>query len=136
NSYEWFRKTAASDGTLPVGSLNVEVLKQDGIWFVDVAALESALASHREARENVHRNTRDHEKGIIHGADGDAVRTDWGSYGIRGQFRIECWDRDRIRHRSYGTWICNVCNKPAETKHDKKPCHRCTDWTGCGRDCT
>lgn len=42
----------------------------------------------------------------------------------------------RAKKRSDGAWYCTGYNKLASTKHEKDECHRCSDWNGCGRDCT
>jgi rubrerythrin len=53
-----------------------------------------------------------------------------------GDFRLVSDPVERYRHRSDGTWFCKTCGTPAETEHEKPECHRCSDWSGCGRDCT
>jgi hypothetical protein len=37
---------------------------------------------------------------------------------------------------SCGKWLCKKCKKKADTEHNKKECHACQDWNGCGKDCT
>jgi len=52
------------------------------------------------------------------------------------KFRFESSSYEINRRKSYGTWYCSTCNIPAETEHKKEECHLCSDWNGCGRDCT
>lgn len=40
------------------------------------------------------------------------------------------------RMKSDGDWLCNKCNTIAKTEHKKPECHLCSDWNGCGTDCT
>lgn len=49
---------------------------------------------------------------------------------------VEASPYERARKRSEGAWYCNGCRKPADTEHKKEECHRCSDWNGCGHDCT
>jgi hypothetical protein len=41
-----------------------------------------------------------------------------------------------FRKKGYGTWYCKNCDIPGETEHNKEECHLCSDWNGCGKDCT
>ncbi|MGD0862064.1 MAG: hypothetical protein ABSA21_04820 [Candidatus Limnocylindrales bacterium] len=56
--------------------------------------------------------------------------------GEQGEFIEAGSDLQRYRGHSSGSWICAVCNVEAITEHDRAECHRCSDWGGCGRDCT
>ena len=49
---------------------------------------------------------------------------------------VEASAYEIARKRDHGYWRCNGCGKPAETEHNAEECHRCSDWNGCGHDCT
>lgn len=80
--------------------------------------------------------TEDYRHKIIHGNNGDIIHTEFGGYKIYGEFRFVWDDVQRLRRKSNGTWYCNRCQAPAETEHNKQECHLCSDWNGCGEDCT
>jgi hypothetical protein len=136
NSYEWYRKCAKQKGNIPIGNMNVPAYKQSGIWYIDDNKFAEAIKKHREKMEHLKQVTEDYSKGIIHGNDGDIIETRWGGYKICGGFRFMWSTVETLRGRSNGTWICNKCNIPAETEHNKEECHLCRDWNGCGTDCT
>jgi len=64
------------------------------------------------------------------------ARLSWGSYRVHEHFHFVSSDYERIRKRSDGGWICNSCWKPASTENNRPECHTCSDWNGCGTDCT
>ena len=136
NSYDWYRKSAQQHRRVSIGETDVPAYKHKGIWHVDGKKFAEAIKRHREAIKRLKQVTADYAKGIIHGKDGDVVYTEWGGYEIHKDFRFVWSDYERVRKKSYGTWYCNKCNIPAETDHNKKECHLCSDWNGCGRDCT
>jgi hypothetical protein len=85
------------------------------------------------------------ERSIVAQADADydahklnpnGARLSWGSYSMRGGFHFLLSDYQHVRKRSDGGWLCNTCFEPAQMEHDKPECHRCSDWNGCGTDCT
>ena len=98
--------------------------------------MSKAINSHRESVKHLKQVTEDYENGIIHGNDGDIIKTEWGGYEIHKEFRFVWNDVERYRRRSYGRWHCNVCMIPAETEHNNPECHLCSDWGGCGKNCT
>jgi hypothetical protein len=136
NSYDWYRRSAQRHGTVHVGDVKIQVHKEGGIWYIDNTMLARAIKNHREKIRHIEQTTRDYEKGIIHGKNGETIRTTWGGYEIRDKFRVVWSDIARSRQRSYGTWYCNSCDTAAGTKHEKPECHLCSDWNGCGKDCT
>jgi hypothetical protein len=136
NSYDWYRQSAQKRGAVPIGGTEIKAWKENGAWSVDAKEFEDATTAHRERRAYLAKVSSDLSRGIIYGRDGDVIETSTGGYEIRGAFRLVSSDSERARHRSYGTWYCNRCNQPAETKHEKEECHRCADWNGCGQDCT
>ena len=136
NTYEWYRKSAQRSGTVSIGSLSVPAYKHKGTWHVDDKKFTEAIEHHRRGIQYLKKVTSDYAKGIIHGKDGETTYTEWGGYQIHGNFRFVWSESQRLRMKSYGTWYCNKCNIIAETEHEKKECHLCRDWNGCGRDCT
>jgi len=136
NSYVWYRRSAAREGSVWIGRNEVRAWKEKNAWYVDFDDFEAAIARHRRERTRMVSVTRDLRRGIIHGSDGDAVTTEEGGYDIRGDFRFVWSDQERARKKSHGTWYCNRCNLIAKTSHKKEECHRCADWGGCGQDCT
>lgn len=136
NSYEWYRRQAQKSGEVGIAGIHVPAVKLNGVWCVHRAHLSEAIDSHRESVRQRKQMTEDYRKGIIHGKDGDAIRTDFGGYEIHGDFRFVWDDVQRYRKKSYGIWYCGKCQAPAETEHNNPECHRCSDWRGCGTDCT
>lgn len=136
NSYNWYRKQAQESGETWIGGIHIPALKQNGIWHVYKADLSKAINNHRESIKHLKEVTEDYRKGIIHGTNGDTIHTEFGGYEIRGDFYFVWDDAQRFREKSYGTWYCKKCQAPAETKHNKEECHLCSDWNGCGEDCT
>lgn len=136
NSYDWYRKRAGKSGKVWMGDINISAVKQNGIWYVNRNDFSRAINSHRESIRCVKQVTEDYENGIIHGKDGDTIKTEWGGYEIHKEFRFAWNDVERYRRRSHGMWYCNICHIPAETEHNNSECHLCSDWGGCGRDCT
>ena len=136
NSYDWYRKQAQRSGKVWIGGIHISAVKQNGIWYVQRADLSKAINNHRESAKHLKQVTEDYKNGIIHGKDGDTTHTEFGGYEIHKGFRFVWNDVERYRKKSYGTWYCNKCQAPAEMEHNKQECHRCSDWGGCGTDCT
>ena len=136
NSYDWYRKQAQGSGKVWIGGIYISAVKQNGIWSISKEDLSKAINNHRESVKHLKKVTNYYEKGIIHGKDGDTISTEFGGYEIHGDFRFVWDDVQRFRKKSYGTWYCNRCQAPAQTEHNKKECHLCSDWNGCGEDCT
>jgi hypothetical protein len=55
-------------------------------------------------------------KGIVHGNFVELDRVDSGM--------IESY------------YVCRKCENTATTRNEKPECHTCSDWNGCGRNCT
>lgn len=136
NSYAWYRKLAQQYGKISIGGIDVPAYKQNRIWYVDKKEFTEAIKRHREVIEDLKQVTNDYAKGIIHGKDGDIISTEWGGYKIQSGFRLEWFDYEQARKKSHGTWYCNKCNISVKTEHNKAECHLCSDWNGCGKDCT
>jgi hypothetical protein len=101
--------------------------------MVDAEDFVAALAAARAQRQAL-RQVDEYYKACSLRPKG--ARTTWGGYRVRGPFHFVWSDEAHIRHDSDGTWVCNTCWKPAALAHDKPECHRCSDWNGCGTDCT
>ncbi len=136
SSYDRYRKQARASGKVGIGDIHISVVKQNGIWYVNTDDLSRAINSHRESIKHLKQITEDYRHGIIHGNDGDTIKIEWGGYEIHKEFRFVWDDVQRYREKSYGKWYCNVCMIPAETEYNNPECHLCSDWGGCGKDCT
>lgn len=136
NAYGWYRKSAQEDGKVYIGNTHVSAHKRSGIWHVERREFDEAIKRHRQSVSHLKKVTEDYRKGIIHGTDGDTIHMEWGGYEIHKNFRFVWSDIQRLRGKSYGTWYCNKCQIPAVTEHNKEECHLCSDWGGCGTDCT
>lgn len=133
NSYDWYRKDATRDGTVLLGDHRVAAVKQGRRWMVDEADLEDALIKHSERRAHVNRMTADYESRILHT---DTVTINGGGYSVKGDFHFLWNDMAIAQHRSGGFWRCNTCWADAAAERNREECHRCRDWTPCGKDCT
>ena len=136
NSYDWYRKQAQTDGSIDIASKKITATKYRGIWYIDKADFSAAINQHRDQIKELKQITEDYRKGIIHGKNGDTTHTEFGGYSIHGDFYFVWDDVQPFRRKSYGNWYCKRCKSPAETEHNKPECHLCSDWNGCGEDCT
>ena len=136
NSYDWYRRRAHESGMVLIGQTQIRAWKERGVWSVNEKEFEAAIAAHRKRRAYVAKVSRDLSQGVIHGEDGAVIETLTGGYQVSGAFRFVWSNYERGRQRSHGSWYCNRCNRLAETKHEKEECHLCSDWGGCGQDCT
>jgi len=46
-SYEWYRKRAKKNKTIPIADIDIPVYKQGGIWYIDKNKFDEALEHHR-----------------------------------------------------------------------------------------
>jgi hypothetical protein len=132
NSYEWYRRNARED-RLSIAGLPIKAEKRSGTWYIAARKLKQAIENHRKRQKDLEAVADDLEKGIVR--PGNQL-TSKGGYTNKGNFRLEWNAYEVVRKRSYGTWYCNGCNKPAQTEHKKNECHLCSDWNGCSEDCT
>lgn len=136
NAYDWYRKQAHRDGRVWLGGSYVNAAKVGKQWMVDEAEVDQAVTAHRQRMAKQHQDTADYDSHILHGEDGTSVTTDWGGYRISGDFHF-AWNWYLIGTRkSDGWWYCNRCFHPAHSERNKEECHTCSDWGGCGGDCT
>jgi hypothetical protein len=136
NAYNWYRQYAQSQGSVPLGDVDVEAKKIGGAWQLDERKFQFAIQALRKEQAKIVQNTLDLKKGVVHGKNGDRIEIDGGYYDIHQQFRHVVSNYDAMRHKSDGTWFCNKCNNIAATEHKNDECHVCADWNGCGEDCT
>ncbi|MFI7208452.1 hypothetical protein [Micromonospora aurantiaca (nom. illeg.)] len=136
NTYEWYRKQAQGYGTVSIGASQVPARKAGGRWMVQARNLDAALEQHRARRRLVHRATEDYKARRLHEGNDAFVETTWGGYTVRGAFHyVQNWSAIALKDDN-GTWWCNACWRPASREHGREECHRCSDWSPCGRDCT
>jgi hypothetical protein len=135
NSYQWYRKHAPT-GWVSFGGCQVPVVKQSGRWLLEDSAIDVAVNAHRAAEAKVEQVTLDYANHVLHGEPGHTERTTWGGYTVNRGFHFAWNDYDVARMRSDGSWYCSSCWGVASTEHEKDECHTCSDWGGCGRDCT
>jgi hypothetical protein len=136
NAYDWYRKQAHGSGQVWLGGDHVTAVKVGRQWMVREAEVDSAITAHRDRMAQRHQATTDYEAHTLHGGDGASVSTDWGGYRISGAFHFAWSDYAIVTRRSDGSWFCNICFKPVQSEHGREECHTCSDWGGCGRDCT
>ena len=139
-SVEGAREQARRLGHFQVGTVSVAITFVGSRTFLDPQELDRAIAKCQAAeqakRERLAEVTRDFRNGILHGNDGGTVEIEDGGYSLHGSFYFVWSDIARYNRKSDGTWYCRMCQRPAATEHNKPECHLCSDWNGCGRDCT
>jgi hypothetical protein len=145
NSYDWYRKQAQKGGLVRFGNRRqfaesgqsgMPVTKVKGQWMVNQEDLDAELAEHRASRAELEQVTADYHNRILHGRPGSAVRTSFGNYTTYDGFH-SIWRSDaKPWKETDGYWLCSRCWQPATLTHGRPQCHRCSDWNGCGRDCT
>lgn len=148
NSYTRCRQEAKDYGYISIGDVKVAVNKEKGAWQIDKDEFNAAVKRLRVTIEEEEKRQKqiqeeeekcqkqieeDYQKGIYHPG---IVSLNNKCYRNYGDFRFELNDYDVARGKSDGNWYCNLCNIPAETEHNKPECHTCSDWNGCGTDCT
>jgi len=135
NSYDWYRRQAQRSGEVSIGGETIPARKQAGAWFVSEDDLARCLVTHRRRIAERKAATIDYGNHVLRGGRGVTVETDWGRYTVRGDFHEAI--ADYIHPLKGNTeWRCNRCWRPASTEHEREECHTCSDWGGCGRDCT
>ena len=144
NAYSWYRKQAMR-GQLTFGrgrqlvqptSTKVTVKKLSNRWVVDSVQFEAALVEHRAAVAEAAEITAAYKDHRLLGQPGQTVYTTWGGYRSRGTFHAS-WSAGPTRYGGgFESWKCTTCWEPAVLEHDRPECHVCSDWNGCGRDCT
>jgi hypothetical protein len=137
NSYESYRKDAHARGYLFIGGTKVPAEKRSGRWMVDAEAfatgVAAAVTAANAAKRAMQQAEADYEARKLHP---QGARLSWGSYHVSGAFHFVTTDYGRMRMRSNGGWLCNACWQPASTENNRPECHTCSDWNGCGTDCT
>jgi hypothetical protein len=136
--YETYRKEAKECGYILIDNIQVPTRKEGKSWIVNLKDFNMAVASFKnkkvESEKRIQLMMNDYQKGIYH--SGTRWISDSKYYINNGDFRFEVDTYSLARKGSDGTWYCNTCNKVAETEHNNPECHRCSDWSPCGNDCT
>jgi hypothetical protein len=130
-------KQAARDGEIHIGDQRVRAVKRGRQWVVNEHELAESIVyavAAETAKQEAKRQADEDYK--AHKLNPEGARTSWGGYSVRGEFHFVWSDCAVWRQKSNGQWICNRCWKPASTENNKTECHRCSDWGGCGSDCT
>jgi hypothetical protein len=145
NAYDWYRRSAQSSGRVSFGSgrqllsgvsTELRVDKLGNRWMVKLDDLDAAMAEARAAHMELAMIDTEYEAHRLLVGPGKSVRTSWGGYSVAEHFHFS-WNSMQIyQHGSAGQWICSACWKVAHMEHGKPECHACSDWGGCGRDCT
>lgn len=135
NAYDWYRRGAQRYGTVHIGGLDVPVCKERGAWYVNEDDLRRALVHHRQAIAHRKAVTGDYDRHVLHGRPGAWVEMDWGYYQVAEGFHHVSANNEHPP-AGPGTWYCTLCWRVAETEHRREECHTCSDWGGCGKDCT
>ena len=126
HDYEWYRWHAHSFGKIRIGQIEVPTHKENRSWVVDSSELCKAIDMFKET------NAADKKPSELKGSE---YHENAPKPEVRN-FRLVSNVVDIARKCSNGTWYCNTCNLPAETEHNNPECHTCSDWHGCGQDCT
>lgn len=133
NAYSWYRQYAARYGSVSFRNHRIPAVKQGRQWMVDENDFEGVLTTHREQRGHLEQMTADYNSRILHPGTVSVVG---GGYTVSGDFHFRWDDIARARKQSDGFWRCNTCWDPATAEHNREECHRCRDWSPCGRNCT
>jgi hypothetical protein len=145
NAYEWYRKQAQRSGRVWMGEqrqlvskgdTEIRAVKVGRTWMVNPIELEARLTEHRLEQAERQQITDDFEAHVLYGESGTVIRTSFGSYTVGRDFHTVHYDSFKPWKDAYAHWTCNGCWKPGSTEHNKPECHTCSNWGGCGRDCT
>lgn len=124
----------------------LQAAKINGRWRVDPEQLKALMPSlieraNRERERVVAANVAmeqaafDYVNHVLHPGRNQISKSRY--YGNHGEFHtlvVSYFDSGRTE--TYQTWICNNCWNRADLENNKPECHRCSDWSPCGNDCT
>lgn len=133
NAYDWYRRSATRYGSVAFGKHRIPAVKRGREWTVAEADLVAALDIHRGKRADLVQMAAQYEAHVLNEG---TVKTVGGGYTVNGDFHFLWDDTARAHKQSEGFWRCNSCWTPAQVVRGKEECHRCRDWSPCGRDCT
>jgi hypothetical protein len=128
NDYKWFLWFARLLGKIRIGQVDIPTHKEKGKWVVDESDVIRAIESFKEENMKNEKNSKEIENA--------PMPPSFSGYLNNSNFRLESKSYEIARKRSFGTWFCNNCNIPAKEEHNNPECHVCSDWNGCGKDCT
>lgn len=132
----WWPKNLAAkvhDGQFWCLTSSIPVRKVNGRWMAEDADVDAQVAAYIRQQGQVRQDTADLKNNIVH--DGRHAIAG-GFYTAGASFYTVTNDMDAYLHRSDGVMYCRSCHGPAVLEHNKPECHTCSDWGGCGRDCT
>ncbi len=138
NAYDWYRRNAQSGGRVFDQSSGVEgsARKVGNTWMIAERELEEALDARRVREDEINRATADYANHILHGEPGQTVEMRGGFYRVFYGIHVRTVCSPDPAWDGIQTWRCSICWKHAATEHNNPECHLCSDWGGCGRDCT
>ena len=145
NSYDWYRRGAQQSGAVNFGrprelvqgaTTRVPVQKVGMQWMASRSAFASAIVEHRAGLAEVDETTRAYDDHRLVVGPGGTARTTWGSYRVAADFHSTWSIRAAIQGPTSPAWVCSRCWQSAALEHNRPECHTCSDWNGCGRDCT
>jgi len=146
NAYDWYRKQAHERGCVWMGDelqlaaerdTRIRAVKIGRTWMVYADELEARLAGHALARAELKQLTADYDNHVLHGGPGATLRTSFGSYTVvSGDFHAARYDSYKPHESGDVHYRCSGCWELASQERDNPECHRCRDWSPCGRDCT
>ncbi len=74
--YEWYRKRAKKNKTIPIADIDIPVYKQGGVWYIDKNKFDKALERHRKIIDYL-------KKAGNNSFEAEMIITDFGREGIR-----------------------------------------------------
>lgn len=117
-------------------SADVAVRKVGHRWIVSRTELEAARTEARAAAEELAVIDAAYKARQLMAPSGTGLRTTGGGYRVTGDFHQRWLSAQRMPYENDVFWICNSCWQLATLEHHKPECHRCRDWSPCGRACT
>lgn len=145
SSYGHLRTRVARSEALHVAGLRLAVWKKGRAWCTDRAAFDEFLVQveHELERRRLAEQAADAELRLRQ----DRVRRLYAHRVLlddsAGLYRIvdehfHAWRVVSLEPYSDWSlsWVCSHCFAPAQYEHGREECHRCSDWSGCGSDCT
>jgi len=128
NAYGWYRDSAMRRGCVSIAGCSVSAEKVKNIWCVDAHEFANSITIHRAANNISKEMTDDYKNGVFHVSDGVKIKTEWGYYINRGEFRYSrVTTMFVVGERQAGAWYCDSCNIEAyenENKHEIY-CQKC-----------
>lgn len=115
----WLRKRSKSNNTIIIGDVKTPFFVIGRKICVDKQQfLDTATTLTKKTKEAIDRKANGpiEEKGTMRGNFVEIIADDKGA--------------------DYAYFVCCKCEKTAATRNEKEECHRCRDWSPCGKNCT